>query len=339
MGGPPQGAGTAFKTRMTAYLANIVLNPLAQTTDSFATDANTGDAVVVAYYLRNVLGVGIIAPILNSNNIAASKCASVLAESVITAADIATILNDTTSLSDAKAKTILESTNLTQAKINNALVHDNVTDLIAQSRLALVDPAVRTIGGYTTIGAYGIFDDFDDNLLNGRVRDAATVNAALGTNVFAQRYRPEWEQVAGTTVVSTGELRFNETSEAVRTPCSQSVGTWEVDFTCENNVNNYFMYFMYVDDTNYNALSFNSNLARLQLYCNGVTVLNSFTTIGSKRTFKVTRDGLGNFSIYAQDNLLSSINDLSCTTSNFIKLVNTGDASNHTCSYDNLKVY
>jgi hypothetical protein len=142
-------------------------------------------------------------------------------------------------------------------------------------------------------------------------------------------------------------MTFNEGLEQVETPFTPIVSVWEIDIRAPLIYYGRGVHFrfMWVDASNYYTLylsrsSSGTNYMMLQKTVAGtptnLIIANpSHTT--NFHTYKITRDGSGNFEIFRDDVSQGSINDTAITTSNKMQLVEMYNVA-ETIDFDNLMV-
>jgi len=250
---------------------------------------------------------------------------------------------DYVGLTDRAIASIFENTNLTITKINSIITNDNISDSRAQEILNETDYATRDLTGAASI-LYAIHDDWADNKLTSRDNRATTPASILGANEFAQKFRPEWTEVAAGWGASGGELVSSADGAEIGIPSKFTTGTWEWDEKTEGTGDVCYLWFrfMWVDADN--AMQFvmwgnpGTNESMLEKYVSATrTSLIKWsrdTTV--MHTIKITRDADGNWEAFDDGMSKGTATDTDITTSNEIRPVAENSGPTHV---DNLKVY
>ena len=178
---------------------------------------------------------------------------------------------------------------------------------------------------YDPIITYYLLDDFDDNLINGR-NNIISFKHLLKGNLTVTNFRPEWEQVSGTTIPLNNAVVFDEAGEHIKTPSTFAVGTWEITMNLSvlNNNDGLKFSFMYIDADHYYILYIaKGSTGTAQYYLKekhgagaetniilGIWSLDLLT-----HTFKVTRNASGDFEIFEDGVSKGTVTNTDNTTS------------------------
>jgi hypothetical protein len=307
----------------------------------------TVDQLALAFNNANLTAAK-AASIFDNANLTAAKAASIFDNAYLTATKAASIFANT-NLTLARAKAFLEHANLSISRINSIIIDDGISDSRAQEILNETAWATRDLTGAASI-LYAIHDDWEDNkAVTSRDNRATTPASILGANQFAQKFRPLWTTVGGTTTCSAGKLISNEAADRVKITSTFMVGTWEINFrfTATAGGDDLMFYFIYVDSSNWYAVRINNDTAgpfyKLRKKVTGTEsdiISSTLTPNTIEHTCKLTRDASGNFELFFDgvSKGTATNNEISSSSELHLAKVDTVVAGSSK-ELDNLKVY
>ena len=303
-----------------------------------AADANGSFATVSekASMFNDAIITSYAASIFDSTNLTVAESALIFNDSNLTAAKGASIF-DNTNLAAAKTTNIIESANLSIDKINNIITNANITNSKAQEILNDTSWATRDLTSAASI-LYAIHDDWADNKITSRDNRATTPASILGTNEFAQKFRPVWS--GGT--ASDGNLKMTESSQKEYCNSIFTIGTWEVDFYINgtDDTRGGLLYNMYINAGNYYYLKATNTMFNLEKQFNssGTTIISTSFTPADQTwvTVKITRGSDGQFEIFSDGVSKGTTTDTDITSSSRLYVGCYGDVDTY---FDNLKVW
>jgi len=267
---------------------------------------------------------------------------------LFTAADGASIF-DHANLTAAKGASIFDHANLTIAKIISLIDHANLTHAKTSSIMnhanfagnaqkgqeifdGSADNSVFTNGNHIS----EMLDDWNDNKLTSR--DNAATTATGFTDRFGKTFRPEWATTFGTPTAVGGELVL-DVDDAVDTPITFNVGSWEFKFTRVATTASALLYFRFGGVGKYHMAGTSATLSKVSIYdrVDSTDVISAAITVDTApHTLKATRDAGSNWELFYDGASKGTGND--ATTTSFDALV-FGTVDGSTVNFDNLKVW
>lgn len=169
--------------------------------------------------------------------------------------------------------------------------------------------------GETEIANY-LEDDWGDNALSSRTSTSDGVYAHPDANeagdVLIGRYRPEWKIVSGSSLVSSGELVWDDSDGDnffYATPSSFTVGSWQMDISISTSDSTDHGVALYLISSEaaigpsdaYSTCATDSSIYRLRKKDSGSTttiISGSWSVDGAYHTSKTTRDSYGNWELF-----------------------------------------
>ena len=285
--------------------------------------ADAADSVNGSFYTDTQLALA-----FDNTNLTASKAASICAEAGLTQSRFNSIFNDT---------------NLTDVKLSSILNNSNFVGK-AQKGQECFDAMSRSKAGFTNgIHISEILDDWSDNKITSR--DNAVTTATGFTDRFGKTFRPEWTVDATGWDATDTELLSSSDGATISIPSTFNIGTWEYDakIAAPSSVQiEFVMLLMWVDSDNYirHAISTNNSTHQVDLSKKVAGALSTLITHDNSsdtmHTYKITRDGSGNFEIFDNGVSKGTATDTDISISNRLKLWAPVSGPTHV---DNLKVY
>jgi len=288
--------------------------------------------------------VSSVASIFDNANLTVSKGASIFDSDNLSATKGASIF-DNDNLTISKATSIFENMNLTVAKINDIIIDANIRDLKAGVIVANTDNATRDLTGATNISLAEIIDDWADNKLTSRDKQALSDSWAW-TDEFYQLndvFRPEWTTESGSPSASGGVLVLtagDTTVQQVSIPTTFFAGAWEVEVqkqasgtTSLVNVLDWWA----GGNEKYGLQWTNADNYKLQDIVDAVAIISAtHAEDTSWHTCKATRDSSSNWEIFFDGVSDGTATDSTTTSIDEFAHRNGEDIEIH---FDNLKIY